>query len=99
MERLRLEKEQLLEDEMKMRENLEERHKEQEKLLEEVSMIVINPGKLILYLLILVISPASCLSSSTLPLRFFKDEALHLLIMLSLKLSERGLLKRMLRGP
>ena len=38
MERLRLEKEQLLEDEMRMRENLEERHKEQEKLLEEVSM-------------------------------------------------------------
>jgi len=37
MERLRLEKEQLLEDEMKIRENLEERHKEQEKLLEEVS--------------------------------------------------------------
>lgn len=45
MERLRLEKEQLLEDEMKMRENLEERHKEQEKLLEEVSMIVIKLGK------------------------------------------------------
>ena len=68
MDRLRLEKEQLLEDEMKMRENLEERHKEQEKLLEEVSMLVINLGKTILCLLILVTGPLSCPSSR---LRFF----------------------------
>ena len=65
MERLRLEKEQLLEDEMKMRENLEERHKEQERLLEEVSMFVSNLGKTILCLLILVTGPLSCLSSFT----------------------------------
>lgn len=55
MERLRLEKEQLLEDEMRIRENLEEQHKEQEKLLEEVSMIMCKLGifaskiKVILY--------------------------------------------------
>ena len=71
MERLRLEKEQLLEDEMKIRENLEERHKEQERLLEEVSIFVINLSKIILSLLILVTCPLSCLSVTSRCLNVF----------------------------